>query len=1204
LSARPAVAVVVCALLLPCLPLASTPVEGGRAVLRVFTDGSNRTAIVFDAAGSNSTATVTLPKAADVTRATVDITGEPYLENHSIAADTRSEFSAFTLSNLDINTTPGEVVLEREFFATDEFGNASLDSRWSWLNSPSSWDLGVTRPGWLHMVSPRGTNFNWTLDNGALVYQTLSGNFTLETKVNCTPQWDWQKSGIMVRQDKDNWVALKYQNQTGKRVQWSVKHNGNMWGDISSGGLSATEVWLRLVREGSRWIAQYSTNGAAWTKVVDTSDAGFNGKNLADPVKAGLLIADGGTWAYWPADYDYFNFTRYLSSGFMLSGALSTPRAVTQARMTWSGLTALNTANTVLSVRTSASSPWERLMPNQTTKLINPGQSPQVLVQITSSGIPTPVLYEFQANFSSLLYPSGLSLALGTGAPFWSRAGELNDTETADFREALRGYLASASPDGNGNVTVPLALASASRGAPVLRNLTIEYNLGAPPAAPSLDAPAQGAFVATQNPELWLCATDPDGDPLWYQVEVSGDGFVTRTVYNQTASGQGWSRLLSPYSSGERALLTAVVPLAQGRTYAWQARAFDGAYWGPFSGRSEFTVDITPPEGSVGLPGRYTGDNSSAGAALAFTDRESGVVMYEYMVGTRHGMDNIVATASTTNATVAVRGMALVQGVNYYFSARARNGAGSWSGWIGSEPFQYWPAGVAPAGISMTSPEPGREVGGIIQIAGTAWLRDGWTRNNTVQYRLDDEPWKFITPRGLNQTRDWSVERDTRALRDGEHRVQARLVDGLINSTEMALAGAVVTVRNSPGPPPLEATFSPAVETTLAMDENGRLEFGVSTSSQNPAIQWYVDGEPRQGETFARFDFRPNHSMAGRHNVSVTVSAGNQSLSRTWNVTVANVNRPPVAGILNPPPMTRWQTGENLSFNASTSADPDPDDRLRYLWDLGDGTQMEGLEVVHAYLAAGTYRITLTVSDGSLQSQASVNLTVTSPTKVIQAGRPGEYPVLPLVLLVALTAAAVGGAAVYLRRRGAGGAAGRPKPNVMYRLPAPSLVDEDEELPRVRETSSTDWKRLEREAAQRPPSLSLSPPPYVPRSSRAAPGAASPPQAHATFTPPARPEGPPQARPGPQYARTARPGPAAQTRPHPSVPPPEDASFEDIPEVEGVPEESIPEAPAEIIPGPPARQGAWQPATPPAARPARKPADPMEELLALLEKNR
>jgi hypothetical protein len=259
--------------------------------------------------------------------------------------------------------------------------------------------------------------------------------------------------------------------------------------------------------------------------------------------------------------------------------------------------------------------------------------------------------------------------------------------------------------------------------------------------------------------------------------------------------------------------------------------------------------------------------------------------------------------------------------------------------------------------------------------------------------------------------------------------------------------------------------------------------------------------------------------------------------------------------------------------------------------------------------------VTLTVTDGTLQSQAHVNLTVTVPTKEIQTGGSAGFPYMLLVLaLVAVAAAA--GAVMFVRRRGA--AAAKPGPQKLYRLPAPVLVDEDEEAPKVRETSSTDWKRLERDARERPPASAPAYPEYRPSG---APRPAPPPQAHATFTPPPR-RTPLQTAP---TRPSARPPPMA-------VPPPAEA-FENIPEVEVIPmDEAIPEAPAEVVPAAlhrvqgaggrvqgtdhgaaPARHpapGTQHPAAGPrhpapgTQHPAQKPADTMDELLALLEKNR
>jgi len=1202
LPARPVCTIAVCALLLTCAWVLPRDAEGGRVRLSAFSDGFDHASVVFPSAGTNSSVSIRLPKAAIPTRATLEVSGSPFLENWSIAADTREDFSAFRMSNLDINTSPGEVVLEKEYFATDEFGNSSLDSRWSWLNSPSSWDLGVSRPGWLHMVSRRNTNFNGSRDDGALVYQTVSGNFTLETKINCTPQWDYQKAGIMVRQDQNNWVALKYQNQSGKKVQWSVKSNGNMWNDVSSGGQSASEMWLRLMREGSRWVSFYSTNGQSWTQLWDTNQG--TAKTLNDPVRIGLLIADGGTWTYWPADYDYLNFSRYAAAGSMTSRAISTSVPVTQARATWNGPTSPINANFVLFARTSAASPWERLILNSTTALSYTGTQPQFMFQMTSNGIRTPDLFDIEVNFSALLYPAGLSAALGARAPFWSHPGELRTLETVDLAQELAAYLAAATPDPEGNVTVPLSLSCGSKGVAELGNLSIEYIIGAAPPAPVLVAPGQGTFVTTLTPELRLSCTDPDNDPVFFCVEVSGDGFLSRTEYNQTTSTMGWSRLGTPYQPGEEALLTLSVPLLQGRTYAWRASAYDGAYWGPLSAQREFTVDATPPEGSVSLPGRFTGDPSTAGALFSFRDNESGVARYEYSIGTRPGTENILPAVTTENATVQVVGLALQTGANYYFTVRAQNRAGLWSAESYSDAFQYWPASVAPVGVTIDRPAPGSEVSGVVQVTGTAWIRDGWTRENAVQYRADQDLWRFIPASGLNQTRQWSVEWDTRLFADGPHRVEVRLVQGLINSTELASARACATVRNSVGPPPLTASFHPTPGAPLSVEENSRLEFNLTTDAQNLSIQWSVDGQPRQGETFTRFEFRPGFTMAGLHNVSVTVRSGDQELWHEWNVTVVNVDRPPAAGISTPPPGTRWTPGENITFNASSSSDPDPDDTLRFLWNMGDGTQLEGLEVVHAYARAGNYTVTLTVTDGTLQATARVELTVAEPTRDITTGGGNDLTLILALagLALAVTAVFAGGYVHARRRRAAREAAAKgPASQRLYRLPPPSLVDDEEEVPRLREVAGTDWKRLEREAAR----------------------------THAVFTPPARP--------GTRYSNSApaaqpgEPSPPSIPPPQPTIQPPEDASFEDIPEVEAMPEEHIPEAPATVYrepgagsrvpgydrvpeaghdglvprypePGPPHPDSSRPPA-PGTRHPVQKP-DPMDELLALLEKHR
>lgn len=71
-------------------------------------------------------------------------------------------------------------------------------------------------------------------------------------------------------------------------------------------------------------------------------------------------------------------------------------------------------------------------------------------------------------------------------------------------------------------------------------------------------------------------------------------------------------------------------------------------------------------------------------------------------------------------------------------------------------------------------------------------------------------------------------------------------------------------------------------------------------------------------------------------------------------------NQPPVA---NAGSDKSGQVGQALSFNGGASYDPDGS-IISYEWDFGDGDTASGRNATHAYEAAGTYWVTLTVFDG------------------------------------------------------------------------------------------------------------------------------------------------------------------------------------------------------------------------------------------------
>jgi hypothetical protein len=67
--------------------------------------------------------------------------------------------------------------------------------------------------------------------------------------------------------------------------------------------------------------------------------------------------------------------------------------------------------------------------------------------------------------------------------------------------------------------------------------------------------------------------------------------------------------------------------------------------------------------------------------------------------------------------------------------------------------------------------------------------------------------------------------------------------------------------------------------------------------------------------------------------------------------------------------------GENITFNASETYDPD-EDTLSYFWDFDDGNNSTDVVVEHNFSSKGTYIVKLTVSDGLSESIEEIHVNV------------------------------------------------------------------------------------------------------------------------------------------------------------------------------------------------------------------------------------
>ncbi|MGN6607604.1 MAG: PKD domain-containing protein [Jatrophihabitans sp.] len=122
----------------------------------------------------------------------------------------------------------------------------------------------------------------------------------------------------------------------------------------------------------------------------------------------------------------------------------------------------------------------------------------------------------------------------------------------------------------------------------------------------------------------------------------------------------------------------------------------------------------------------------------------------------------------------------------------------------------------------------------------------------------------------------------------------------------------------------------------------------------------------------------PTHTYtaSGTYHVTLTVTDDRgASTSVTHDVTVTvPANQPPTASF------TATPTNLSVAFDGSASSDPDGS-VVGYSWDFGDGSAgASAVTPSHTYANAGTYHVTLTVTDnGGAQNSTTQDVTVTLP---------------------------------------------------------------------------------------------------------------------------------------------------------------------------------------------------------------------------------
>ncbi len=202
-------------------------------------------------------------------------------------------------------------------------------------------------------------------------------------------------------------------------------------------------------------------------------------------------------------------------------------------------------------------------------------------------------------------------------------------------------------------------------------------------------------------------------------------------------------------------------------------------------------------------------------------------------------------------------------------------------------------------------------------------------------------------------------------LRPGQYTVKLTVQDNSGTLNNKAYDEIIVRVNDPPVPEAGEDRRA-AVRETVQFDASGSAD----PDGKIISYLWnFGDESSAEGEKVSHA-----YQLPGTCKVTLTVTDDSKTASASQSDSLnIIVNDPPVpeAG-----EDRRAAIGETLAFDGSESADPDGT-IIAFLWDFGDSTQAEGAEASHAYSLAGTYKVTLTVTDDSGTSSAVQSDTMT-----------------------------------------------------------------------------------------------------------------------------------------------------------------------------------------------------------------------------------
>lgn len=160
---------------------------------------------------------------------------------------------------------------ESNLFET--FEGRKLNKIPTWHHEPSNWELKNNQ---LQLFTDARTDFwqkthyGFQADNGHFLHTEMTGDFILETEVECDFKHQYDQAGLMVRVSDQCWIKTSVEYEPDEPNKLGVVVTNNGFSDWSTQDVenSFINFKLRIIRKGSDYkVEYYNTKSKNWIQL-------------------------------------------------------------------------------------------------------------------------------------------------------------------------------------------------------------------------------------------------------------------------------------------------------------------------------------------------------------------------------------------------------------------------------------------------------------------------------------------------------------------------------------------------------------------------------------------------------------------------------------------------------------------------------------------------------------------------------------------------------------------------------------------------------------------------------------------------------------------------------------------------------------------------------------------------------------------------